>query len=148
MISWKFLLHALVAVVLLMFIAADPFVFAAKALFPAASILVSMAVAWTSRASTILQDSEFRKNVLQSANPLESYVYGYQLSLFIIIGMVIYVAIMASGGLSIIIFDSNISVKISGFWLYFMLSFAIGQCWEVIDFSNMLSLLHERVKKD
>ena len=146
LISWKLLIHAFVATALLKFMAADPFTFASNALFPAASILVSMAVAWTSRASTVLQDNDFRNKIIENRNPLESYVYGYQLSLFIIIGMVVYVAIMASGGLSVTIIDRDFSIKISGFWLYFLLSLAITQCWEVIDFSNMLSLLHQRVK--
>lgn len=147
LISWRLIVHVLVSFFLLALMAVDPFTFAGQALFPAASILVSMAVAWTSRASTILQDSEFRNSIIRETNPLEAYVYGYQLSLLIIIGMVVYVAIMASGGLDIIILSREFSVAISGFWLYFLLSLSIAQCWQVIDFSNLLTLLHERVRR-
>ena len=147
LINWHLLIHITIASLLLASVRADPFIFAGKALFPAASILVSMAVAWTSRASSILQDSDFKKKILSDKNPLESYVYGYQLSLLIIIGMVVYVAIMASGGLTFVIYNRHFSESISGFFLYFLLSLAVSQCWQVIDFSNMLSLLHERVKK-
>ena len=140
------LIHIGIAVAMSNLMVPDPFDFAAKALFPAASILVSMAVAWTSRASTIIQDKPFRDKMLSERNPLESYVYGYQLSLLILILMVIYVAIMAGGGLDIIISDRRISVAISGFWLYFFLSLGIEQCWQVIDFSNLLTLLHNKAK--
>lgn len=146
-LSWRIPIHATVAISLLCFIKANPFDFAAKALFPAASILVSMAVAWTSRAATILQDAEFRRKVITNSNPLEGYVYGYQLSLLIIITMIVYVSIMAGGGLNLTIISTHFSVNLSGFWLYFLLSFAVGQCWQVIDFSNLLTLLHERSKK-
>lgn len=145
--SWRIPIHAVIAIALLLFIKTGPFEFASKALFPAASILVSMAVAWTSRAATILQDAEFRKKVIAPQNPIEGYVYGYQLSLLIIITMVVYVSIMAGGGFSIVIISSHFSTMLSGFWLYFLLSLAVGQCWQVIDFSNLLTLLHERSKR-
>lgn len=147
LVNGRLVVHAIIALLLLVCVKSDPFEFAGKALFPAASILVSMAVAWTSRASTILQDNTFREMILSDKNPLEAYVYGYQLALLIIIGMVIYVSIMASGGLSFVLISPSISVRLSGFMLYFLLSLAITQCWQVIDFSNLLTLLHERVRK-
>jgi len=47
------------------------FEFAQKALFPAASILVGMAVAWTARAAVIINDGAFRKNFISNENPIE-----------------------------------------------------------------------------
>ena len=98
LVRWSLLFHASVAALMLALLKAAPIEFAGKALFPAASILVSMAVAWTSRAATILQDSDFRSKIVGEENPIEDYVYGYQLSLLIIIIMVSYISIMASGG--------------------------------------------------
>lgn len=146
LLNKRIAIHIAIALVLLSIIKADPFEFAARALFPAASILVSMAVAWTSRASTVIQDVEFRSKVIKSSNPLESYVYGYQLSLLIIIIMIVYVSIMASGGISCSLFSDEFNRNSAGFCLYFLLSLAVSQCWQVIDFSNLLTLLHQRVK--
>lgn len=146
LVRWSLLFHASVAALMLALLKAAPIEFAGKALFPAASILVSMAVAWTSRAATILQDSDFRSKIVGEENPIEDYVYGYQLSLLIIIIMVSYISIMASGG---IVVRTNFYFPfevISGFFLYFMLSLSVGQCWRGIDFSNLLTLLHQRVK--
>lgn len=147
LLNWTLVVHFAVAMLLLLLVRSDPFEFAAKALFPAASILVSMAVAWTSRAATILQDTEFRNRAIGENNPLEAYVYGYQLSLLIIISMVVYVAVMAAGGLDLVIFSEDFSLALSGFWLYFLLSWSVAQCWLVIDFSNMLTLLHQRARR-
>ena len=138
-------LHVGVAVALSLAVKVDPFTFAAKALFPAASILVGMAVAWTSRATAVLQDKSFRSIVITDDRPLEDYLYGYQLSLLIIISMVVYVAIMASGGFRFIVVSREISQYISGFFLYLFLSIAIRECWTVINFSNLLSLLHDKL---
>lgn len=150
--GWKLLVrmsilgHVAVAAVMLGLLNSEPFEFAGKALFPAASILVSMAVAWTSRAATILQDVEFRSKLVGESNPIEDYVYGYQLSLLIIISMVVYISVMASGGISLNL-PINIPIEeLSGFLLYFLLSLSVAQCWQVIDFSNLLTLLHQRVK--
>lgn len=145
-IKWQNITHLLIATFLLLFINSDPFVFASKALFPAASILVSMAVAWTARASTVLQDVNFKKKVISDKNPLEAYVYGYQLALLIIITMVVYVAIMAGGGIEMPFVSNDISKPASGFFLYLLLSFSIAQCWQVIDFSNLITLLNEKVR--
>ena len=92
------ILDCLVAVVMTFSLKIDGFEFAAKTLFPAASILVSMAIAWTARAATVLNDKSFRNKVVSDNNPLEDYLYGYQLSLLILISVIIYVAIMAAGG--------------------------------------------------
>lgn len=143
---WIFF-HALIGIILTCFMTLDPFSFASKALFPAASILIGMAIAWTSRAATVLQDSNFREKVINKNLPLEDYLYSYQLSLLVIIITVIYVSIMAGGGFNFFIYSSSISQNLSSFWLYFLLSSAIRECWGVINFSNLLTLLHEKIPR-
>lgn len=143
---WIFL-HAGIALVFVMFLNIDPFEFAGKALFPAASILVGMAVAWTSRASTILHDAKFREAIISEDNPPESYFYSYQLSLLIMISTVVYISIMAAGGLSFYLFDRKISSLISGFFLYFLLSLSIRECWSIVNFSSLLSILNDKATR-
>lgn len=136
--------HITVALLCILFINSDPFTFSSKALFPAAAILISMSVAWTARAATIFQDKSFRDDLFSDQRPSEDYVYGYQLSLLIIIVMVVYVAVMAGGGVNIIIFSSKMDQAISGFFMYLLLSMALRECWGVVNFSNLLSLLQYR----
>lgn len=129
------------------FLKSNAFEFAAKALFPAASILVSMAIAWSNRASTVLQNEDFRNSVIGDSNPVEDYLYGFQLSMATMIGTVVYVAIMAAGGLNFFIYDPNISQDVSGFFMYALLSMSVRECWGVMNFSSLLSLLQIRVSK-
>ena len=131
------LLHISVAAFLYHFVDVDPYQFAGKALFPAASILVGMAVAWTSRASTILQDKEFREKIVNEDRPLEDYVYGYQLSLLVIMSLVVFVTLVANGGLKFEFIPNKIATDITGVSLYFLLSMAIRECWSVVNFSNL-----------
>jgi hypothetical protein len=141
---WLFV-HALVAIVLTNFLNLDPFSFASKALFPAASIFVGMAVAWTSRASTILHDNKFRKAIISERNPTESYFYSYQLSLLIMISTVCYISIMSAGGFDFNLINYRFSTAASGFFLYFLLSLSVRECWSVVNFSSLLSILSDRV---
>lgn len=124
----------------------DGFEFADKALFPAASILVGMAVAWTARASFIINDYDFRNSMITKDNPIEDYVYGYQLSILILFVCIVYVAIMAAGGFNFHIYDATLSAHLSSFFMYFLMSVTIRECWSVINFTNMLSLLNAMVK--
>lgn len=139
--------HACVAAFLVNSLNANPFDFAARALFPAASILVGMAVAWTSRASAIMHDEKFRKRIIAEDNPAENYFYSYQLSLLIMITTVSYISLMAAGGLRYNFISYDISTKASGFWLYFLLSLSIRECWSIVNFSSLLSILSDRVSK-
>lgn len=141
------LLHAAIAVSFVMFLNIDPFAFAGKALFPAASILVGMAVAWTSRASTILHDAKFREAIISEDNPPESYFYSYQLSLLIMISTVVYISIMAAGGLSFYVINRHLSSTCSGFFLYFLLSLSIRECWSIVNFSSLLSILNDKATR-
>jgi hypothetical protein len=52
--------HFIAAGAATVLIVSDPVTFAQKALFPAASILIGLSMAWTTRASTILQSKELR----------------------------------------------------------------------------------------
>jgi hypothetical protein len=148
--GWRLMLngwliwHVAVGTALFLLIPATPYEFAGKALFPAASILVGMAVAWTSRAAAVLQDEKFRSAVISDYLPIEAYLYGYQLSLLIIISMVIFVTITANGGLTLPI-GTNLAQTCTGITMYFLLSMAMRECWTVINFSNLLSILHSKV---
>lgn len=146
--TWWMAIDIMVAGFLTYYLSIDGFAFAAKTLFPAASILVSMAVAWTARASTILNDREFSDKIFVQNRPIEEYVYSYQLSLLILISVVVYVAIMAAGGLKFCVWDFEFSRNISSFWLYFLLSLAIRECWAVINFSNLLGLLNSKIRTE
>jgi hypothetical protein len=138
-------LDAIIALFCIGFLKSNAFEFAAKALFPAASILVSMAIAWSNRASTVLQSEEFRNSVIGESNPVEDYLYGFQLSMAVMIGTVVYVAVMAAGGLKFFIYDPVISQNVSGFFMYALLSMSVRECWGVMNFSSLLSLLQIRV---
>ncbi|WP_100258991.1 hypothetical protein [Qipengyuania seohaensis] len=122
------------------------FEFAQKALFPAASILAGMAFAWTSRASTILNNAEFRDRIIGENNPLSDYVYGFQTSILILFCCVVYIAIMAAGGFSFSFISDDVSVFISSFWMYFLISITIRECWSVINFTNLLTLLDDHTR--
>ncbi|WP_156930276.1 hypothetical protein [Sphingomonas jaspsi] len=138
------LFHAVVGLIATTSINADPYEFAGKALFPAASILVGLSLAWTTRASTALQNRELREKLITDFRPAEDYVYGYQLAILSIICMVIYVCIMSAGGLNIRIFNNHWDGKLSGFWMYFIISISLRECWGVVNFTNMLTLLDYR----
>ena len=133
-----------IATIMTNFLSIDGFAFAQKALFPAASILVSMAVAWTARAATVLNDKSFREKIVTDDNPLEDYIYGYQLSILIIMSTVVYISIMAAGGFNCSICEKRACTSASSFFLYFMLSTSIRECWSVVNFSNLLGLLHSK----
>ncbi|NML93152.1 hypothetical protein [Novosphingobium olei] len=145
--GWKNILDVLISLLLIRFLKVDGFQFASKALFPAASIFVSMSIAWTSRAATIINDQKFRAKVIREEGDLEDYVYGFQLSLLVIMTTVIYIAIMAVGGLNFIIISKEISVFFSSFFLYVLLIWSVRECWSVVNFSNLLGLLVGRLDK-
>jgi hypothetical protein len=46
--------------------------------------------------------------------------------------------------LSIIVFGQETDSLLSGFWLYLLLSLAMRECWGVVNFTNLLSLLDYR----
>ena len=144
LMSRWFLVDAAVGMALYSLMPVSPYDFAAKALFPAASILVGMAVAWTSRAAAVLQDENFRKKVITDERPIEAYVYGYQLSLLIIMIMVVFVTVTANGGIRIPM-PLDVARASTGIAMYTLLSMAMRECWTVINFSNLLAILHSKV---
>lgn len=144
--NWWLIFHFLIGILATLFIRSDPFTFAGKALFPASSILIGMSMAWTTRASTILQTKDLRKKIFTESRPAEDYIYSFQLSILVIIGMVIYVAILSGGGLKISVFGNEIDTFISSFFLYFVISLSLRECWGVVNFTNMLSMLEYRRK--
>ena len=146
-VNFYLLLHASIAIAATLLIRSDPFSFASKALFPATSILIGMSMAWTTRASTILQTKELREALFRNDRSAEEYIYGFQLAILIILLMVGFVAVMAGGGIRIRIFGGHIDSLLSGFWLYFLLSLSIRECWGVVNFTNMLSLLEYKRTK-
>jgi len=141
------IVHGIIGVISTYLIAGDPFLFASKALFPAASILIGISIAWTTRAYTVLQVKEFREAIFTANRPAEDYIYGFQLSILVVMIMVIYVAIMAGGGVSVSVFGPKWDKILAAFWLYSILSLALRECWGVINFTNMLSMLEYRRPK-
>jgi hypothetical protein len=137
-------IHVAMAAMATAAIKADPFDFAKTALFPAASILVGMSLAWTTRAATVLQSVELRDQLFDDDRPAEDYIYGYQLAILVIIIMVAYVAVMAGGGLNFAVFGRPTDQYVSGFFLYLLLSMSLRECWGAVNFTNMLSLLDYR----
>ena len=137
---------AIIAAILTYGLLIDGFGFAAKALFPAASILVGMAFAWTSRASTILNSEDFRSRLITEKNPLEDYIYGFQLSILILITCVIYLAIMSAGGFNFYIYSREASRTMSSFFMYSLICLTIRECWSIINFTSLLTLLDDNAK--
>lgn len=137
------LLDIAIALALSFGLKVNGFQFAEKALFPAASVLAGMAFAWTSRASAILNNKQFRDNIISDDNPLSDYVYGFQMAIMILFACVIYIAIMAVGGFRFYIYDRNISMIFSAFFMYFMICLTIRECWSVVNFTNLLTLLDD-----
>jgi hypothetical protein len=98
-------------------------------------------MAWTTRAATLLQSKDLRDKLFSSKRPAEDYIYGFQLSILVVIIMLCYLAIMAGGGLDIAIFGQPWDLKLSSFWMFFLISMTIRECWGVINATNMLSML-------
>ena len=63
------------------------------------------------------------------------------------IGTVVYVAIMAAGGLNFYICDPELSQNVSAFFMFALLSMSVRECWGVMNFSSLLSLLQMKVSK-
>lgn len=145
--GWKNLADVAIAATMTFALSVDGFEFAAKALFPAASIFVSMSIAWTSRAATIINDKNFREKIVRSERPLEDYVYGFQLSLLIIMITVVYIAIMAAGGFKFYIYNEFLSRMFSSIFMYIMIVWSVRECWSVVNFTNLLGLLADRVER-
>lgn len=61
--------------------------------------------------------------------------------------MVGYVAVMAGGGLRITLLGDRLDHLFSGYWMYFFISLALRECWGVVNFTNMLSMLDYRRPK-
>ena len=139
-----FIIHVFVAGFLTATISLDPFAFASKALFPAAAILIGMSMAWTTRAATVMQSEDLRKKIFTKDRPAEDYVYGFQLAMLVVILMVVVVAIMAGGGLTLQLFGRETDRNISGYVMYLLLSISVRECWGVVNFTNMLSMLDYR----
>lgn len=133
--------HAIIAIVATCLIKSDPFAFAQKALFPASSILIGLSISWTTRASTILQVKELREKLFSNDRPPEDYIYGFQLAILVVIAMIVYVAIMAGGGLDVCILGQPWDTYCSAFWMYLLMSLTLRECWGVINATNMLSML-------
>jgi hypothetical protein len=98
-------------------------------------------MAWTTRASTILQTKDLRDRLFSEERPPEDYIYGFQLAILVVMAMLIYVAIMAGGGLDIQIFGKPWDDRASAFWMYFLISLTLRECWGIINATNMLSML-------
>lgn len=145
--NWWLTLDLVIALALTFGLQANGFQFAEKALFPAASILAGMAFAWTSRASAILNNKEFRSKIIGEDNPLADYVYGFQLSIMILFCCVIYIAIMAVGGFKIVIASVYWSQTASSFFMFVLISMTIRSCWGVINFTNLLTLLEDKTSR-
>jgi hypothetical protein len=143
-VNWFFVIHVGIAATATATIKSDPFEFARTALFPAASILVGMSLAWTTRAAAVLQTSDLRAQLLNEQRPAEDYIYGYQLSILLIIIMVAYVAVMAGGGVDVSVLGAPADRYVSGFFLYLLLSLSLRECWGAVNFTNMLTLLDFR----
>jgi hypothetical protein len=136
--------HILVAILALLLIRVDAFTFAKSALFPASSILIGISMAWSTRAAVVFQDNEMRERLFDSTRPPEDYVYSFQLAVFVIVFMVCYTAIMAAGGLKVTTGNYKIEQIGSSFFLYFLMSLSVRECWGVVNFTNMLMLLNFR----
>lgn len=136
-----------ISILLTFFLKVDGFEFASKALMPSASILAGMSFAWTTRASSILNNKDFRDKIIGVDNPLEDYVYGFQMSIMILFGCVICIAIMAVGGFDFYIYEESVSRNASSFLLFLLISLTIRECWSVINFTSLLTMLEDRVKK-
>ena len=98
-------------------------------------------MAWTTRASTILQVKELREKLFTNNRPPEDYIYGFQLAILVVIAMIVYIAIMAGGGLNISLIGQPWDMRLSAFWMYLLLSLTLRECWGVINATNMLSML-------
>lgn len=140
-------LDCLVAGLLTFSLEADGFVFAEKALFPAASILMGMAVAWTGQASVIVSSEKFQQKILNEDRRLEDYLYGHQMSILFLFVTIGYMAIMAAGGFRFFIYDREISALTSTFFMFFLVSLSTRECWSIINFTNLLSLLDGFVRR-
>jgi hypothetical protein len=135
------IVHVSIAALATHLMVADPVVFAQKALFPASSILVGLSMAWTTRAYTILQTKDLREMLFSEQRPAEDYIFGFQLSILVVVVMIVYVAVMAGGGIKIGLLGQPLDSQASAFWMYFLISLTLRECWGVINATNMISIL-------
>lgn len=98
-------------------------------------------MAWTTRAYTILQTKDLREMLFSEQRPAEDYIFGFQLSILVVVVMIVYVAVMAGGGIEIGLLGQPLDSQASAFWMYFLISLTLRECWGVINATNMISIL-------
>lgn len=147
LVSWWILIDCLTAGILTFGLNVDGFHFAQIALFPAASILMGMAVAWTAQATVIVSSKDFQDKIITDERPLEDYIYGYQLSILILFITIGFMAIMSAGGFNFYVYDQNFSQITSSFSLFFLVCMSTRECWSIVNFTSLVALLDSRLKR-
>ena len=147
-INWWLLAHVAVGVAGALVIKGSVVQSAQTVLLPLAGVFVGMSFAWVGNIQGILQSEEAEK--LYSAHPggAENYAYTFQSAI-----LVVLIAISLWGVAGLGVFDQhcwwNCSARpyaILKFWLFFLISLAIRECWHVVLGAQLLLLTQRFIR--
>ncbi len=140
------LLHAIVGVVLAFWVDIPLHESARALVFPLAGIFIGLSFAWAGNAQALLQTKEIEELFPFIIDGIETYIYTFQTAiLFILIALVSW----GLAGLKVFDFCGNvILILIIEFFLFFLSSLAIRECWHVILGSQMLILIRSKVRQE
>lgn len=119
---------------------------ARSAALPGAALLVGLSFGWAGRSAGLLQDKDFSAFIIDHGPPAEGYIYSFQLAILAVLVFVAVAVLIAAGGLPL----SSGSVEFDGrwnrFWLIFLGSLAVRECWGVIHFVNKMTIQFYHVR--
>ncbi len=113
---------------------------------PLAGVFIGLSFAWAGNAQAILQTDEIEELAQYHADGLKNYVYTFQTAiLFILIALVGW----GLAGLKAFDFcDNAILVWVIEFFLFFVSSIVLRECWQVVLGSQMLILVRNKIKEN
>lgn len=137
--------HIIVGVVLAFWVDIPLHESARALVFPLAGIFVGLSFAWAGNAQALLQTDEIEKLFPFTPDGIESYIYAFQTAILLIL---IVLVSWGLAGLKVFDFCGNIIlILIIEFFLFFLSSLAIRECWQVVLGSQMLILIRSKVRE-
>lgn len=141
-------MHAAVGVAAALLVRGSVVQSAQTVLLPLAGVFVGMSFAWVGNIQGILQSDQAER--LYSVHPegAENYVYTFQSAILVIL---VTLGAWAAAGLGV--FDHYCWWRCSAmpylalkFWLFFLVSLAVRECWHVVLGAQLLLLTQRYIK--
>ena len=140
------LFHVIVGVVLA-FLVYIPLHESARALvFPLGGIFIGLSFAWAGNAQALLQTDEIEQLFPFTPDGIVTYIYEFQTAILCIL-----IALVSWGLAGLKVFDfcgNSILILIIEFFLFFLSSLAIRECWHVVLGSQTLVLIRSKVREE